>query len=70
MDDADLSEPKIEAAIEEGIKHSRWMLANKSLVPCHACYFCGEYLHAGELFCEGCDKDYEKLHKMKRITGR
>jgi|APFre7841882724_1041349.scaffolds.fasta_scaffold364234_2 hypothetical protein len=70
MDDADLSEPKIEAAIEEGIKHSRWMLS-KGLIPCGVCFYCGSGVHAGELYCDtGCRDDHELQMKMKRINGR
>lgn len=45
--------------------------AKSHLKPNGYCYFCGEELEQGKLFCDkDCRDMYEKEQKMKRIQGR
>ena len=71
MDDADRAEDKIEAAIESGIEHARYMIEKTRLTACGACHYCGEGLRDGLLFCDSdCSTDYRYEQDRKKAQGR
>ena len=68
MDDADRAQGRIESAVEHGIYEAR---RAKSLPATGACYWCGDDVAPGYLFCCGdCRKDWDKAQHMRRITGK
>ena len=70
MDDADMAEDKIEAAITDGIGHARYMLTKTKLTPCGSCYYCDSVLRTGEIFCDKlCLSDYQYEQERKKAQG-
>ena len=66
MDDADAAFEQIEQSLQMSVSYRK-----EELVACGVCWFCETELRQGVLFCDaGCAKDYERLQKIERITGR
>jgi len=66
-DDADRSDAKIEAAIEEGIRKARQGQALRWTGECH---FCGCEVSNPANFCDtDCRDDYEAEQRAKRLRG-
>ena len=70
-DDADRSDDRIQAAIDDGIANARRMLDKVRLSPCGNCHYCGEFVKAGVLFCDAfCREDYDHEQERKKAQGR
>lgn len=67
-DEADRSDEKIAAAVEEGIKRVR----QQKVIPYTGeCHFCGEELNDLKRFCDTfCRDDYDAVQKAKRLAGK
>lgn len=85
MDDADISAPRIEAAVASGVERSRQALARRVIEPTGRCHWCerdfpetlvvdedGERLVMSEkLFCDKeCAAGWEHERQRKRDLGR
>jgi predicted nucleic acid-binding Zn ribbon protein len=68
MDDADMSDDRIEIERNDGIRRAS---IAKSLKPIGACYYCDETVGSGRLFCDsGCREDYELEQAQRKRNGQ
>lgn len=67
-DDADRSDSKIAAAIEDGINRIRRAVVHPYT---GECYFCGEEVNEPKRFCDTfCRDDWDAMQRAKRLQGR
>lgn len=70
-DDCDRAEERQEEVLADALAEVR---RKPSLVACGRCYYCGEEVHTGKLFCDAteneCAKDYEYEQRLKKMAGR
>lgn len=70
MDEADLSDKKIQDVINDGINEVRRNSAKQSLSPCGSCFWCQEKVGSGKLFCDfDCAKDWEHDRERRKTNG-
>lgn len=73
MDDADRSDTRIQAAIDDGIENARIAMSKTKLLPCGSCHWCGESVSGSQLFCDdienGCAKDWQHDHDRRKASG-
>lgn len=66
-DDADRSDEKIAAAIEDGLRRVRQSAVHPFT---GECYFCGEYLDEPMRFCDTfCRDDWDAMQRAKKRQG-
>lgn len=69
MDDADRAEDRIEQALDDALAEVR-RAQQHGIRAVGACYYCGETLVHGRLFCDAdCRDGWEYEEKLKRMTG-
>ncbi len=67
-DEADRSDERIEAAIQEGIQRVRKCV---SLFFTGECHFCGESVEEPKRFCDSyCRDDYDARQRAKKLIGK
>lgn len=68
MDDADISEERMQRELDAGISRIR---KAASLKPIGYCFFCNESVGNGRIFCDsGCREDYELEQAQLKRSGR
>jgi len=67
MDEADLSDARIQSTIDDGIAECR---RKPSLIPTGSCYYCSSPIPAHHLFCPSdCSDDYEFLTDRRKANA-
>lgn len=65
-DECDRAQTQIDQALAHSLSYRKPMLR-----PAGSCFYCGENLGRGLLFCSpDCAQDYEHEEKMRQIIGR
>jgi len=84
MDDADMSDGRIQGAVDSGIARARNAMDNPRLRPIilkiddqrfGVCHYCESTIQPGHLFCPAedtysCADDWEYERKRKEVNGR
>ena len=67
-DDADRAEERIENTIADGIAECR---RKPSMIPCGACYYCGDPVPPHHLFCSSeCGTDWHHMQVRNKANGK
>lgn len=70
MDDADMSDIKIENLIRDGINEVRLNAAKNALQPCGVCHWCQEPAKGNVLFCDAeCAADWQHERDRRKANG-